>query len=147
MTKRVLALLLLVGMAGCATTEPAMVPIEARPVMRQTEGAGVRVGLVRVFGDIITCQVVNLGKEPVVVDRDAIEMITATGEHRGRLAGGAGSTYGIPGAGSQVVNLRYDLGGVLDDEVVQLDFSHAIVRNGQPVAVPPLAIRPLQQTL
>ena len=146
MTKR--ALLLAVLLSGCATSQPtAMVPIDAHPVTVQTQGANVRVGLVRIFGDIITCEVVNLGNDPVLVDRDAIQLITPTGERRARLPGGAQSTYGIPGAGSHVVNLRFDLEGVLADDVVQLDFTHAILRNGQPVSVPPLAIQPLHQTL
>jgi hypothetical protein len=136
------------GGAGCATAQPtAMVAVEAHPETRQVTGQGIRLGVISIFNDIISCEVVNLGSEPVLVDRDAIVMVTAAGERRSRLPGGAQATYGIVGSASHVVNVRYDLDGVLDDDVVQLDFSHAILRAGQPIAgIPSLAIKPHQQT-
>jgi hypothetical protein len=149
MMRHLVLILALANAAGCATSAAtAMVAVDARPETKQTEGAGVRVGLVRIYNDIITCEVVNLGRDPVLVDRDAVVMVTPSGERRARLPGGAQSTYGIPGSSSHVVNVRYDLDGVLDDDVVQLDFSHAILRDGQPLAapLPPLVIKPKQQT-
>jgi len=52
------------------------------------------------------------------------------------------NVFGISGMGNQLVRLRYDLSGVLDTDVVQLDFDGAIQRNGQPVAVPRFAYKP-----
>ncbi len=134
--------------SGCATTQTtAMVPVANVSATRQVEGADVRVGLVSIFSDIITCEVVNVGREPLVVDRDAVVMVTPLGERRTRVPGGLQSTYRIPGGGDHTVNLRFNLDGVLDDDVVQLDFSHAISRDGQPVTgLPLLGIKPNQQT-
>lgn len=148
MTMRTLLCLVLVITSGCATTQTtAMVPVAKVSATRQVEGGDVRVGLVSIFSDIITCEVVNAGREPLVVDRDAVVMVTPLGEQRTRVPGGLQSTYQIAGGGEHVVNLRFNLDGVLDDDVVQLDFSHAISRGGQPVTgLPLLAIKPNQQT-
>jgi hypothetical protein len=138
----------LVGVSGCATSpqQTAMAPVDTSPEAREVSVEGIKVRLVRIYGDIITCEVINLAAEPVLVDRDAIELVTPTGEHRKRLPGGAQTTYQVPPSGSHVVNVRYDLAGVLDEDVARLDFSHAVLRAGQPVAVPPLPIKPKQQT-
>lgn len=133
--------------SGCATTQAtAMVPLPSVSATRQVEGDGVRVGLVSIFSDIITCEVVNVGREPLVVDRDAVVMVTPLGERRIRVPGGLQSTYQIAGGGAHAVNVRFNLDGVLDDDVVQLDFSHAISRDGQPLTgLPLLAIKPNQR--
>jgi hypothetical protein len=141
---------LVVGLllAGCATTPPAtaMAPIEHRAEAHETEAANIKLRWVRTFEGIITCEVINLGADPVLVDRDAIMLVTPTGERRARLPGGLQTTYQVPPSGSHVVNVRYDLGGILDDDVAQIDFGSAILRAGKPVAVPPLAIAPKRDT-
>ena len=146
--KTTISAMLLVAVAGCATSPQttAMAPIDHRAEVRETAAADIKVRFVRTFDGIITCEVINLGAEPLLVDRDAIVLVTPTGERRNRLPGGLQTTYQVPPSGSHVVNVRYDLSGVLDGDVAELDFGRAVLRAGQPVAVPPLAIAPKQQT-
>jgi hypothetical protein len=120
--------------------------VETVAEAREVSASGIKLRLVRVFDDIITCEVINLGAEPVLVDRDAIVMVTAAGERRHRLAGGLQTAYQVPPAGSHVVNVRYNLDGVLADDVVRIDFGRALLRGGAPVAVPPLALKVRQPT-
>lgn len=130
--------------AGCATTQPtAMVPLNPPHETSQVEGDGVRVGLVNIAGPVVTLQVVNLGDEPVVLDRSAIKLVMPLGKERARLANPESTNvYGIPGLGIQIVRLRYDFDGVLDSDVVQLDFDHAVTRGNAAVAIPRFAFKP-----
>jgi hypothetical protein len=134
--------------AACATTPQttAMAPIEHRAEVHEIEAQNIKLRWLRTFEGIITCEVINLGAQPVLVDRDAIVLVTPTGERRARIPGGLQTTYLVPPSGSHVVNVRYDLAGILDDDVAQLDFARAILLNGQPVPIPPLAIAPKHET-
>jgi hypothetical protein len=121
----------------------AMVAMNPPAVTSQVDGGGIRVGLVTIQGEIVTLQVVNLTDQPVVLDRNAIKMVMPLGEQRTRFTTPlSNNVFGIPGGGIQLVRLHYDLTGVLDTDVVQLDFSDAIRRDGQPVAVPRFAYKP-----
>ena len=135
-------------LVGCASTPPqtAMEPVDHAAEAREVSANGVTLRLVRIFDDIITCEVINLAGDPVLVDRDAIILVTPTGERRARLPGGIQTTYQVPASGSHVVNVRYNLDGILADDVARLDFTRAILRAGQPIALPPLAIKPRQQS-
>lgn len=142
------------ALVACGTTQSTQMVEVANasphggpaPEVHETQGSGIKLRLVSIFGDIITCEVINLTAEPVLVDRDAVVLVTPTGERRSRLPGGAQTTYQVPPSGSHVVNVRYDLGGMLDEDVAQLDFSHAVLRAGQPVSIPPLFVNPKKQT-
>jgi len=138
----------LLAVAGCATSPQttAMSPVDHRAEVRETAAADIRVRFVRTFDGIITCEVINLGAQPVLVDRDAIVLVTPTGERRNRLPGGLQTTYQVPASGSHVVNVRYDLNGLLDNDIAQLDFATAILRDGKPIAIAPLAINPKLNT-
>ena len=134
--------------AGCATSPQttAMEPVDHRAEVRETAAADIKVRFVRTFDGIITCEVINLGAQPVLLDRDAIVLVTPTGERRNRLPGGIQTTYQVPASGSHVVNVRYDLNGLLDNDVAQLDFAAAILRDGKPIPIAPLAINPTHNT-
>lgn len=138
-----ICVMLLTG--GCATTtQPtAMVPLNPPAETSQVEGNGVRVGVVSIEGPVVTLQVVNLGNEPVVLDRSAIKMVMPLGKQRARVANPESTNvYGIPGMGVQIVRLRYDFEGVLDSDVVQLDFDHAVMRGSEAVTIPRVAFKP-----
>jgi hypothetical protein len=143
--------LLAVGLAasvGCAATnqQTAMAPLDSHAEQRESEASGIKLRLLRIFDDIITCEVINVSNDPVLVDRDAIVLVTPTGERRSRLPGGAQTSYQVPPMGSHVVNVRYDLSGLLTEDVAQLDFGRALMRAGQPVAGPSLYVAPKKLT-
>src|SRR5262245_20724389 len=114
---------MMLAVAACATTPQttAMAPLEHRAEVHETEAQGIKLRWLRTFEGIITCEVMNHGAQPVLVDRDAIVLVTPTRERRARLPGGMQTTYQVPPSGSHVVNVRYDLAGILDDDVAQLD--------------------------
>jgi hypothetical protein len=143
MRNLIVCVMLLTGACATTTQPTAMVPIAPPAPTSQVEGGGIRVGLVGIDGPTITLQVVNLGDEPVVLDRSAIKMVLPLGDQRTRSANlESTNVYGIPGQGIQLVRLRYDFDGVLDSDVVQLDFDHAVTRGDRPVAIPRFAFKP-----
>jgi hypothetical protein len=93
-------------------------------------------------GDIFEFDVKNLSAEPLVVDRDLVEMISPAGGRTRRLPGGAASAYSVPSAGAQQVNVRYDMSATTRGDLVRFDFSRAIQRvGGATLAIPHVVIK------
>jgi hypothetical protein len=90
-----------------------------------------------VSGNIFRFSVENLSHDNMVVDRDAVRLGT-NGGSRGRLPGGADSTYTIPPGGAHDVNVKFDLSGLSEGEEVSVQFGSAIHVAGLPVPVDPI---------
>src|SRR5205814_6757973 len=119
MTRFVPALLLSLPLwvAACATsnsTQMAEVPgpssgPNAVKEVGEVQNANVSVRLQRYDGgDLFEFTVKNLSAERLVVDRDAVEMLSPTGARLLRLPGGTEAAYQVPSAGVHRVNLRFD---------------------------------------
>jgi len=107
------------------------------------QNAGVTVRLSEYQGgDLFAFDVKNLTAQPLLVDRDAVEMITPSGQRLRRLPGGSESAYTLQPAGAHRVNLRFSMADVRQGDLVRFDFGPALQAvGGATVAVPPLSIK------
>ena len=111
-------------MVEVAGTTPAGTPA---PEVREAQAAGVTVKLLEYAGgDLFEFDVKNLGMQPLLVDRDAVEMILPTGDRRQRLPGGAATSYTIQPASAHHVNVRFDMSSLQPGDLMRFDFAHAL---------------------
>jgi hypothetical protein len=113
------------------------------PEVREVQNAGVTVRLGEYKGgDIFSFEVKNLSAQPLLVDRDAIELITPGGTHLKRLPGGAVAAYTLQPASQQSVRVRFSAEELRQGDVVRFDFAKAVQAvGGATVAIPPLAVK------
>lgn len=119
--------LLLAG--GCVSLHP-VAPVVDGP-------AGVRVLVKAQDDEVFKLEVVNYGPYPIVIDRDRVVLLTASGP-RARVPGGLGTLYTVVPGGRHGLNVRFKLGGIHTGERVALALAGAVSVNGQPLNVPPL---------
>ncbi len=144
---RVIAISCLLA-AGCATSQTTEMvevktpPSQPRPAEQlEVHNENLTVRAEYQGGDIFEFIVKNLRPEPVMVDRDAVELVLPTGQRMRRLPGGAGSLYTLQPAGFHRVNVRFDVSSLHVGDVVQIDFSPALqLVGGRTVTMPPLAV-------
>jgi hypothetical protein len=77
-------------------------------------------------GDLFKFEIKNLSPLPIIVDRDAVELVVAGEGPRPREPGGARNAYSLPVGGVQVVSVRFDMATVSLGEAVKIDFSPAL---------------------
>jgi hypothetical protein len=132
-TTKWLALVLL--LSGCGPAFQVICPVGA--------GSGVEVWLDRWRhqngGNFIQTSVYNTSTRPIVVNRDAILLLTPAGP-RARLPGGWSSTYEIQPGGHHLVRCIYYVADLRPGDLVQLSFAGAITRDGVPVPVDPIQL-------
>jgi hypothetical protein len=106
--------------------------------VHEVQSAGITVKLIEYGGgDLFKFDVKNLSTQPVLVDRDAVEMITATGERRQRLPGGTETSYALQPASAHHVNVRFDMSIAQQGDTVHFDFARALqLAGGGTVAFP-----------
>jgi hypothetical protein len=90
-------------------------------------------------GNAIQTSVYNTSTRPIVVNRDAILLLTPSGP-RARLPGGWSATYVIPPGEHHRVRCIYYVADLRPGDRVQLGFADAITREGAPVAVDPIEL-------
>jgi hypothetical protein len=89
---------------------------------------------------MFTVNVSNCSQLPIVVNRDAIKMVTPAGV-RSRIPGGAASAYVIPPRAAHIVRVRFVGGGLQKGQQVELQLGDAIVAtDGTQLHVPSLVL-------
>jgi hypothetical protein len=114
------------------------------PEVHEVQSAGITVKLIEYSGgDLFKFDVKNLSTQAVLVDRDAVEMITPTGERRQRLPGGTETSYTLQPASAHHVNVRFDMSIAQEGDTVHFDFARALqLAGGATVTFPQqLAVR------
>ncbi len=112
--------------------------VSLRPVAPVVDGpGGVRVLLRAQDDDVFKLEVVNYGAAPIVVDRDRVVMLTATGSHT-RVTGGAGSRDDLPPGAHHTLDVRFRLGAIRPGDRVAISLAGAVTLNGRPLQLPPL---------
>lgn len=125
-----------VAVTACHGPAPAV-----DPTRTHVEVTGVaRVALREVDADIVELTVWNDGKDPLVVDRDGILLVTPSGA-RPRLLGGIAHSYTIPPGSAHEVNVRFDWSGLRSGDVVRVQLDRALTVYGKPVPVAPIELR------
>lgn len=124
------SLLWVVLLGGCASSLQAVKSSADVPGL-------VHVSLSRLRSDVVTLDVANQSKAPLVVDRDAIVLKTPRAT-LARESGGLAHSYVLAPGGHQQVNVRFLLGSIADGETVSLVLDRAITpaSGGAPIAVP-----------
>lgn len=138
------------ALVACGTTQSTqMVEVDnppakgAQPVeVREAQASGITVKLLEYGGGgLFELDVKNVGTQTLLVDRDAIEMITPLGERRLREPGGAATSYTIPPMSAHHVNVRYEMSTVQQGDVVRLDLTKALQLPGGATVPLTLAVR------
>ncbi len=133
----VLSLVLLA--AGCAASTTEVRPVVDLPVVREVTAANVaRVSFRKQAGNVLSFDVFSLGP-PLVIDRDQVFLVRADARIP-RLPGGLARIYNVPPGSAHDVNVAYDLRDYRRGDMIAIDFSPAVLLNGQPVALPPIQI-------
>jgi hypothetical protein len=132
---KTLITLLALSLAACAPIAPPMHP--TRSVVQVQDV--VKIALKEINLDILEFTVWNNGKQPLVVDRDGIVLITDQGARK-RLPGGIAHSYTLQPGTAHEVNVRYDWSG-LKNQLVRVSFDGALTVNGKPLDVSPIEIR------
>ena len=123
------------ALAACGTTQSTqMIEVQnptpkgaSQPEVLEVQASGITVKLLEYAGGgLFELDVKNVGAQTLLVDRDAIELITPLGERRLREPGGAATSYTIPPMSAHHVNVRYDMSTVQSGDVVRLDFAKAL---------------------
>jgi hypothetical protein len=136
---------------GCASSQSTqMVEIASGPDARQGGGevllvqyGNVSVRLLDyVSGDRFRFEVKNLSTLPIIIDRDAIELVTHAEGPRSREPGGSRNSYSLPVGGVQNVDVRFDMSSVDQGELVKIDLSPALQTvGGGRVPVGPIVVQ------
>ena len=111
----------------------------AQPEVR-TPGA-VRVTLDSLEGKTFVFLVWNETSLPIVVDRDAVRMITPHDTRDWNPGRFMRRFVEVPAGGVHDVKMNFDLGGLSKGEQVAFEFSGAVVAGGQRIPVPPFKFR------
>lgn len=127
--------LLVLSLAACTPIAPPLRP--TRSVVQVQDV--VKIALKEVNNDILEFTVWNNGTQPLVVDRDAILLVTDLGARK-RLAGGIAHSYTLKPGTAREVNVRYDWTG-LKNQLVRVSFDGALTINGKPLDISPIEIR------
>ena len=125
-----------------AATAPACIPahhVAAIQTEARAEGLA-RVSVREVDDNIFKFSVLNLSKEILVVDRDAVRLVTPRGS-RERAPGGVAHTYTIQPGGAHDLNVKFDLEGLGEGTEVSISFTDAILVGGKPVPLDPIRYR------
>ena len=117
------------GAAGCAhdPLPPAQMVIVESP-------AQARVTLKDVHRDIYSFEVLNMSDHNLVIERDAIMLVTHDGERVRRQPGGVMGLYTVPPGGAQEVRVRYDKNATA--RAAYIDFNGALLVDGRLVGMP-----------
>jgi hypothetical protein len=102
--------------------------------------SGVRVVLTEVTGNLVRVRLDNYSAMTLVVDRDAMVLVSSSGAVRGRMPGGAGRLFSLPPGYSHEVYARFDLVGLQPGDRLSVSFSGALSAEMGPVRVPPLPL-------
>ena len=135
---RLLATVLLaasLAVSSCHNPAPPLYPTKA-----VVEVASVaKVAIKEIDVDIVEMTVWNNSKDPLVIDRDAIMLVTRTGP-RTRLPGGVAHSYTLPPGTAHEVNVRFDWRGLTPGDTVLIKVDTALTVFGKPIAIEPLEI-------
>jgi hypothetical protein len=93
-------------------------------------------------GNLFVFEVRNLSEMPIIVDRDAVEMVLPGGAHKRRLPGGLASAYSIKPAEIHRVNVKFDVSELQATDIVRFDFTPALqLIGGARLQMPPIVVR------
>ncbi len=137
MNTAIALLTLSLGLASCAPIAPPMHPTKSVVQVQDV----VKISLKEINNDILEFTVWNNGTQPLVIDRDAVVLVTDLGVRK-RLPGGIAHSYTLQPGTARELNLRYDWAG-LRNTLVRVSFDNAITINGKPLDVSPIEIRVL----
>jgi hypothetical protein len=126
-----------------------MVPVEGvhqvdRPAeVHEVQAGNISVRLVEYQrGNLFVFEVRNLSPQPIIIDRDAVEMLVPAGGRVRRLPGGLASAYSLPPAGFHRVNVKFDMSLLATNDYARFDFSSALqLVGGARLQVPQLVVR------
>jgi hypothetical protein len=121
--------------SACHNPAPPLYPTRA-----VVEVAAVaKVAIKEIDVDIVEMTVWNNGNSPMVIDRDAIVLVTRTGP-RTRLPGGIAHSYTVEPGAAREVNVRFDWRGLAPGDTVQIKLDTALTIFGKPIPIAPLEI-------
>jgi hypothetical protein len=117
-----------VAALGCAKVvlEPAVTRVERRSIVRVT--------VENVERDVLSFQVENLSKEPLVVIKSEIWIETVIGTIT-HPPGTKTQALDVPPGGKQLVQLRFSVKGMQRGDPFEVHFDRAIRQRGQPVSI------------
>lgn len=128
---------ILFALAFVACRAPALTA--QSPMISVSSNAGpVMVKFEQQNGEVLHFAVINSSDKTVVVNRDAVMLRTAKGV-QAREKGGLKSVYMLKPGAVHGVKCRFDLGDVTSGEQVEVLFNDALLIDGKPLEVQPVA--------
>jgi hypothetical protein len=91
-------------------------------------------------GNLFVFEVINFGQQPILIDRNSVEIVFKDGTRKHRLAGGTADKYTVRTAEVQEVNAKFALPEGQEAQPVQFDFSNALLIAGKPTPIQPLTL-------